>query len=408
VTPDGRVFIEGIAADNTERRRAEQSLDEAVARLKVMSETDELTGLANRRVMTDALEQALAGATAGGTSVAVVMLDVDRFKQINDTYGHAAGDEVLREMARRFTSLVRATDERRSPDLIARWGGEEFCALIAGVDDPAVARAVGERIREATIAAPFRLTSGADIPVTISAGVTVGTGSVEHLVDEADRALYIAKRRGRDQVRLFTDLTAADLVPGDSDAVRLAQALAFAVETREGSQDLHSRHVSDLAGAIAAHLGVPDAMVERCRLAGWLHDVGKLTIPDAVVAGDAERGPAEREIMKAHTTIGDQLVSTMPGLGEARLGVRHHHERFDGAGYPDGLSGPAIPLEARIVAAADVFTTLMARNGADRTLAIADLQRAAPSQLDPQVVAALVAVLVDETWAVGTRFGTAA
>jgi diguanylate cyclase (GGDEF)-like protein len=408
VTPDGRVFIEGIAADNTERRRAEQSLDEAVARLKVMSETDELTGLANRRVMTDALEQALATAEADGTAVAVVMLDVDRFKQINDTYGHAAGDEVLRELARRFTSLVRQTDQRRTPDLVARWGGEEFCALIADIDDPAAARAVGERIREATVAAPFRLSSGTEIAVTISAGVSVGTGSIEHLVDEADRALYTAKRRGRDQVRLFTDLGPADLVPGDSDAVRLAQALAFAVETREGTQDLHSRHVSDLSGAVAAHLGLPDAMVERCRLAGWLHDVGKLTIPDAVVAADAGGGPAEQEIMKAHATIGDQLVSTMPGLAEAHLGVRHHHERYDGTGYPDGLAGAAIPLEARIVAAADLFSTLTARGDIDRVAAIAAVQQAAGSQLDPQVVAALVAVLLDETRTIAARFGTAA
>ena len=93
------------------------------------------------------------------------------------------------------------------------------------------------------MAAPFRVAGGTEIAVTISAGVTVGTGSIEHLVDEADRALYTAKRRGRDQVRLFTDLGPADLVPGDSDAVRLAQALAFAVETREGAQNLHSRHV---------------------------------------------------------------------------------------------------------------------------------------------------------------------
>ncbi len=407
VTPDGRTFIEGIAADNTERRRAEESLDEAVARLKIMSETDELTGLANRRVMTEALAAALASAAAEDSAVAVVMLDVDRFKSINDTYGHVAGDDVLRELARRFTSLVRATDQRRAPDLVARWGGEEFCAMIAGVTDPAVARAAGERIREAIVAVPFHLANGSQIDVTISAGVAVGSGSIEHLVDEADRALYIAKRRGRDQVRLFTDLGPADLIPGDSDAVRLAQALAFAVETREGSQDLHSRHVSDLAGAIATHLDLPDAMVERCRLAGWLHDVGKLTIPDAVVVKAGPIDAAEQEIMRAHAAIGDQLISTMPGLAEAHLGVRHHHERFDGSGYPDGLAGAAIPLEARIVAAADFFAGTTAR-GLDRAAALAELRLAAGPQLDPQVVAALAAVLLDESIAIAARFGTAA
>ncbi len=149
-------------------------------------------------------------------------------------------------------------------------------------------------------------------------------------------------------------------------------------------------------------------MVERCRLAGWLHDVGKLTIPDAVVAADGDGGAAEQEVLKAHATIGDQLVSTMPGLAEAHLGVRHHHERYDGTGYPDGLAGSTIPLEARIVAAADLFSTLTARGDVDRVSAIAAVQHAAGSHLDPQVVAALVAVLLDETRAIAARFGTAA
>ena len=277
MTPDGRVFIDGIAADDTERRRAEQSLDEAVARLTVMSETDELTGLANRRVMTDELE---AAARDGRPDAACRRADARRRPvQVDQRHVRARGRR--RGAARaRHSSGGRRRARRALPGLVARWGGEEFCALIAGVDEER-ARAAGERIREAIAAAPFRLPGGTRLAVTISAGVAVGAGSIEHLVDEADRALYIAKRRGRDQVRLFTDLGPADLVPGDSDAVRLAQALAFAVETREGVQDLHSRHVADLAAAIAAHLGLPDAMVERCRLAGWLHDVGKLTIPDA-------------------------------------------------------------------------------------------------------------------------------
>ena len=217
VTPDGRVFIEGIAADNTERRRAEQSLDEAVARLKVMSETDELTGLANRRVMTDALEQALAKAEANGTAVAVVMLDVDRFKQINDTYGHAAGDEVLRELARRF-ALVRQADGRRAPDLVARWGGEEFCALIAGVDDPGGGRApVGERIREATIAAAVpRRRAAPTSTVTISARRQRSASELDRAPSStrADRALvHRPSAAAATRVRLFTDLGPRDLVP---------------------------------------------------------------------------------------------------------------------------------------------------------------------------------------------------
>ncbi len=144
VTPDGRVFIDGIAADDTERRRAEQSRDEAVARLTVMSETDELTGLANRRVMTDELEAAARAAQARRGLIGVLMLDVDRFKSVNDTYGHVAGDQVLRELATRLADVVGPGAP--IPGLVARWGGEEFCALLADADEER-ARAAGERIR---------------------------------------------------------------------------------------------------------------------------------------------------------------------------------------------------------------------------------------------------------------------
>ncbi len=406
VTADGRVFIEGIAADNTERRHAEESRDEAVARLKVMSETDELTSLANRRVMTEAMAQALAGATARGGRIGVLMLDVDRFKSVNDTYGHAAGDDVLRELARRLQGVIGP--EAGVQGLVARWGGEEFCALVDDADEDA-ARAVGERIRSAVAARPFALPGGAGrLAVTVSVGGAVGVGTIEHLVDEADRALYTAKRRGRDQVRMFSDLGPADLVPGDSDAVRLAQALALAAETREGIQDLHSRQVAELAAAVAVQLGLPDALIERCRLAGWLHDVGKLTISDAIVARAGALAPAERATMTAHAAIGAELLASMPGVAEAHLGVRHHHERWDGGGYPDGLVGEAIPLEARVVAAADTFSTATGRRGLERATAIAELRAAAGAVLDPRVVAALLHVLDDEARAAADRFGTAA
>jgi diguanylate cyclase (GGDEF)-like protein len=401
VTPDGRVFIEGIAADNTERRHAEQSRDEAVARLRLMSETDELTGLANRRVMTAALEAARTTAHGRGLGIGVLMLDVDRFKSVNDTYGHAAGDVVLRELADRMVAAVAGEGT------VARWGGEEFCVLLREADGTR-ARAVGERIRHAVAAAPFPLPGDIGLDVTISVGGAVGAGTIEHLVDEADRALYSAKRGGRDQVRLFSDLGPTDLIPGDSDAVRLAQALAVAAETREGVQDLHSRQVAELAAAVAAELGLPEGMVERCRLAGWLHDVGKLTIADAIVARTDPLDPAEQATMAAHAAVGAELVASMPGVAEAHLGVRHHHERFDGRGYPDGLAGDAIPLEARIVAAADVFSIATGRRAVERPAAIAELRAASGTHLDPRVVAALLRVLDDEARARADRFDAAA
>jgi HD-GYP domain-containing protein (c-di-GMP phosphodiesterase class II) len=156
--------------------------------------------------------------------------------------------------------------------------------------------------------------------------------------------------------------------------------------------------VAELAASIAAAVGLPEAVVMRCRLAGWLHDLGKIAIPDAILTKAGPLDESEWAVMRTHAEIGESILRRIAGLSDAAAAVRHHHERFDGSGYPDGLAGEEIPVEARIVACADTYSAITVdrvyRAARSASEAIEELQACAGVQLDPNVVDAAVSVLV--------------
>ena len=373
--------------DVTDRVEAERAREAALGELRRLATTDTLTGLANRRYGTERMTRWLDRDEPAG----VVMLDIDHFKRVNDAYGHQAGDAILVGVAERLTAAARRGD------LVTRWGGEEFCVLVRRIDDEQGVAAAGERLRAAVAAEPFVLPDGSVVAVTVSAGAALAAddSSFEPLVEAADRALYLAKRSGRDQVRLASEAAASAPPSEDTDTTRLAQALALATSIREGVPELHCQQVADLSARIAEELGLPAATVRRCRLGGWLHDIGKIAVPDRILA---KRGPLDDEewrVMRSHAAIGDQLAARVPGLDEVRAAIRHHHERWDGAGYPDGLAGEDIPIEGRIVAVADAYSAITSdrvyRRATDQEPAIEELRRSAGAHLDARVVDALIA-----------------
>jgi diguanylate cyclase (GGDEF)-like protein/PAS domain S-box-containing protein len=361
------------------------------------SRTDSMTGLANRRHLVDALHAELGRAAREGRAPGVVLLDLDRFKTVNDTHGHPAGDAVLIDVARRLRRSIR------SYDTVGRWGGEEFCVILPGLDTEEELHRAAEHLRSAIAAAPLGAGPELLLSVTSSAGGALaqpGLWSVEGLIDAADRALYSAKRRGRDQTRLFSELTVEDLVAEEPEAIRLAQALALSAGAREGIAETHCSQVADLSASIAAAVGLPEAVVMRCRLAGWLHDLGKIAIPDAILTKAGPLDEAEWAVMRTHAEIGESILRRIAGLSDAAAAVRHHHERYDGSGYPDGLVGEEIPVEARIVACADTYSAITVdrvyRAARSPNEAIAELRACAGVQLDPRVVDAAISVLVAE------------
>jgi diguanylate cyclase (GGDEF)-like protein len=403
---NGDVVAEGIVSDVTVRRQAQDGLAAALASARLAnaeldearriaehaSGTDLLTGLANRRSFARALDAAVADAEVA--PFGLIMLDVDRFKRTNDTFGHRAGDDVLAGVVAR----MRASSPEGA--VLARWGGEEFIVLLPGVRSDDVLRAVADDIRLAMRAEKISTWSG-EIATTVSCGCVLSTGGrdADELLHEADAAMLRAKQTGRDRTLLARE--ASSTRPEDKpELLLLAESLAQTAGIREGVAEPHSGEVAELAGRIATELDLPAATVLRCRLAGWLHDVGKVAIPDRVLAKPGPLDAEERQMMMTHAAFGAELVARTPGIAESAGAVHHHHERWDGSGYPDGLAGTDIPIEARIVAAADTWNAMtqdrVYRRALDFEAAVAEITRAAGSQLDPGVAEALLSIVHEQ------------
>ncbi len=394
--PDGSLLLIGVLSDISDRTQMADALEIALAQAERQAQTDTLTGLANRARLSASLDARLERPdTAACTGV--LLLDVDRFKRINDSHGHQAGDEVLIELAQRLTKVV---GER---GLVARLGGEELAVLVSGARHDTGLRELAEEVRLAVCRMPMIVEGGVRIPVSVSIGAAQGGESFptrDSLLSAADRALYAAKRRGRNQVCLVGDLTRADLESQVPEAVRIAQSLALLASAREGMPELHCTEVATLSEQIAGELGLPPDTLRRCLLGGWLHDIGKASIPDRILSKNGPLGDEEWEIMRAHVVLGEDIVRQVDEISVAALAVRHHHEHVDGSGYPDGLVGDAIPIEARVVAAADAYSAIVAdrvyARGLGREAAFDELRESVGTHLDPEVVEALLRVVTRE------------
>jgi diguanylate cyclase (GGDEF)-like protein len=380
-----RLIVEGIVRDATAEVHAEKLLQEA-------SRTDSLTTIFNRRHFAEMLEAELERSRAEHLQLGLLLVDVDHFKLVNDTFGHLTGDAVLVEVAARLRGALR------SFDTVARWGGEEFIVLAPALESSQQLREIADRLRRGVSQAPVRYGERA-IDVTVSiGGVLADPGSsADLIVDQADRSLYSAKRLGRDRVRLFAELTPDDLASEEPESIRLAQALSLAASVREGMPELHSEQVSELSGTLAQVLELPPDIVLRCRLGGWLHDIGKVAIPDRILAKAGPLDAAEWQVMRAHAEIGEQIIRRIGAVSSAAGAVRHHHERLDGTGYPDGLAGDAIPIEARVVAVSDAYSAITSdrvyARGRAMVEALSELRRSAGRHHDPRVVDALARAL---------------
>ena len=401
--PDGTLYFDGVTRDITERRRLEDELRRSMADMaqahreldaahraaELQARTDDLTGTYNRRHFSE-LVKAAAAADVDAGDCALLLLDADHFKQINDTHGHAIGDAVLVELARRLSAELAAGE------LLARWGGEEFAVLVRHVRSDDDLRRRGERLREIVRTIPM-LADRTTIHLTVSIGGArrpPGPVALDAWIESADHALYAAKGRGRDQVCLSGDVRATAERPEDSEAVTLARGMAFAAALRAGESEAHAEAVARLAATVAERLGLPAGMVTRCRLGGWLHDVGKIAIPDAILLKPGPLSDHEWTVMRTHPVHSEAIVQRIANLRDSAAGVRHHHERYDGTGYPDRLIAHDIPIEARIIAAADAYCAIATDRvySAAKTPqdAAAELQRSAGTHFDPQVVRALL------------------
>ena len=374
-------------------RAMRDGVTQLVDRLSEAALTDTLTGLKNRLALDQELHAEVERALRSDKPLSLVIGDLDYFKSVNDRLGHRAGDEAL---VRAGQVLLRF---RRAGDSVARTGGEEFTILLPGATEHE-AYLVAERMRTAV----EREFLGDPAVLTFSFGVATYPDhgrTADAVLEAADQALYAAKALGRNRCVIFNPEISAIFAPEagrGADEVQLATlvSLAEALDLRDTGTADHSWTVGRYCGLIAAELGLPAERVKRIEVAGTLHDIGKIGLPDAILQKPGPLGKTELAEIRTHPEIGAQILNSR-GLEDVREWVLAHHERPDGKGYPCGLTDSEIPLEAKILAVADAYEAMTAdrvyRPGIDERAARAELLRCSGDQFDSRVVAAFLTVL---------------
>jgi diguanylate cyclase (GGDEF)-like protein/putative nucleotidyltransferase with HDIG domain len=349
---------------------------------------DILTGLTNRRGYHERIAHELERARRHDLPLSIVLADIDDFKSLNDRFGHRRGDEALKA----FAELCRR--ELRSVDLVSRVGGEEFAVVLPHVGERE-ALVTAERLRRA-VSASLHTPDGRPLSASFGIAAYPQHGSdPEVLLDHADQAMYAAKHLGRNRSVVFSEgllETLRENAPVEQ--VQAVLVLAEALDIRDVGTAAHSQTVGRLCRDVAVAMGLPEERVERIRLAGILHDVGKLGVPDDILRKPARLTEAEYDEMRKHSELGARMVAAA-GMDDISSWVLAHHERPDGRGYPAGLSGGDIPLESRILAVGDAYEAMTSdrpyRRALGHGLAVAELERHVGRQFDGDVVAALIA-----------------
>ena len=361
------------------------------------SARDALTGLPNHRAFHEALRRELSLACRHDRELSIVVIDIDDFRAVNQAHGHQAGDSVLSEVA------VRIAETLRGEDVLARTGGQEFSCLLPSTGGQAAWRAA-ERARQAIADTPFEGVG----QVTVSAGVcdlTFATAEDE-LVRLADGALYWAKIHGRNVVYRYSpevmDVLSAEDRADQAERSRTLSAitaLARAVDAKDSTTQRHSERVGFVAASIAGLLGWQKERRAKLHEAGLVHDVGKIGVPDSILRKTEALTVAEADVMKTHAALGARIVQDVLSPEQA-LWVLHHHERWDGQGYPQRIAGEAIPEGAQILAVADAWDAMTANRHYRSALAVEEalneLTAGRGTQWSPRAVDALV-----ELWSSG-------
>ncbi len=366
------------------------------ARVEQKSRIDELTGLFNRRHFEERLKEEVSRHSRYGDVFSVFMFDLDNFKAYNDAHGHPAGDILLSQVGKIIKSSVRNVDQA------FRYGGDEFVVILPETarDDAYV---VAERVRE-QIAGKIGKKA---ITVTCSIGLASypADGVVaDELIDMADNALYYAKRTGGNRIFLSSKILSEPLDDGGihgiyakRDGLSSVYALVSAVEAKDPYIYGHSKKVNTYAVALAEAIGLSPEEVSKVSTAALLHDIGKIGIPDKVLNKKGKFNGENWEAIKDHPRLGANIVSNIPNLVPCVSSILHHHERWDGKGYPEGLKGEEIPLEARILAIADSFEAMTSarphRPALPHEEVVKEFRQGAGIQFDPKLVEVFIGLI---------------
>jgi len=413
----------GIAMRNA------HALDQA----QKLSVTDSVTGLPNHRYFHTKFDEELDNTKDTGGSITVMMIDLDRFKVYNDSFGHAAGDVALKAAARTISSTMRREDT------VTRYGGEEFVAILPGVDiqtAPLRAQEICDTLAKVFMYNPKTIFA----PLTASVGwatYPVDAKNRDELLNRADLAMYMAKKRGRNCIcgaselesvaaldsvlsEVVAQLASADTVgpgmvatlekrlgqiansshleelaegmlsPNSEATLEALNALAASIDAKDPYTSGHSQSVAKLAEDLGDMLQLSAAHKNQLRLAAILHDVGKIGVVDKVLLKEGKLDEDEKLIMRMHPILGARILQPIKAFRQILNVVLHHHEWYDGSGYPDGLAGQNIPLHARMVSVCDAYHAMTStrpyRQRRTPEFALAQLEAGKGSQFDPIIV----------------------
>ncbi len=385
-----RAVLDEIARLYDRERIRNDELQELVRQLQALSVTDWLTGLKNHGYFFERLDEELDRSLRHRRPLSLLLADLDDFKLVNDSRGHAAGDRVLQAVGE---VLI---DTLRSADIVCRLGGEEFGVLLPETDGPG-AFLVADRIREAIAA---RSVSGVG-KVTISFGVAaVPEHAVDRdeLLESADRALYLAKREGKNRTRLAGQVVSLQSPPVARPLRgEIVELLVRVLRLRDPHLADHALRTAEVAVALGAHLAMSAGDLEHLRVASLLQDVGKIGVPDSILLKKGPLSESQWQTIREHPKRGFDIVGNLihPDAAEA---VFANHERFDGAGYPRGLAGEEIPFLARVLLVADAYAAMTGHRPFKAPLssheALDELRNHAGRQFDPVAVEAMAELAV--------------
>ncbi len=363
------------------------------ARAEQRSRIDELTGLFSRRHFEERLKEEIARHSRYGDVFSLLMLDLDAFKTYNDVYGHPSGDVLLHRIGEIVTSSIRSADQA------FRYGGDEFIVILPQTSYKE-AHVVAERIRDRIATEMEAL----QITVTCSGGLVSYPADgvmAGELVNAADTALYYAKRTGGNR----TCLSSAALAEPTNEAgtysrggsLSTVYALASAVDVKDHYTYGHSRKVNTYAVALAEAIGLSADEVSKVSTTALLHDIGKIGIPDEILNKKGKLSDAEWEAINSHPRLGANIVGNVPSLVPCVSGILYHHERWDGKGYPEGLQGEAIPLNARILAIADAYAAMTSvrpyRDVYSDDKVMEELRKGVGKQFDPMLAEVFIGII---------------
>lgn len=420
VIDDKIVGFCGFAEDISKQRKTEKELLATKEKLESIALIDPLTKLFNNRYIVDRLASEFERSKRSLTSLSLLLIDMDYFKSINDKYGHEFGDKVLVQVAKLLKTELRAND------IVARWGGEEFMVILPEVGrDNAILvskkllrvfkfKGFGDEKNIVNLKCSIGMVSYPEDPlfnpkemieaveksvfkVKTSGGDGMGS-YIYGLLREDDKTAVSEKDRLLDSLKKKMEFFA---IKGEDSILEAIYSLSKSLELKDHTTRRHADKTIHYAIKLAQRFGMSEQEIEDVKRAAILHDIGKLGIPDKILFKKGPLTKSEFEIVKQHPKIAAEIISTVDFLKNSIPFILHHHEQYNGSGYPDGLKGEKIPLGARIISVVDVYEALTSERPYHEALskeeAIKEIQDNSGTQFDPKVVKEFIDLIKSES-----------